>query len=75
LIAPPYNIIVNNTPVEYNTILENENLSILYFSYEHSQIEIIIVPEYSSTMLLLTLSIITVIVTILKRKRNLRFSR
>ncbi|RLI41170.1 hypothetical protein DRO69_11920 [Candidatus Bathyarchaeota archaeon] len=75
LIAPPYNITVNNAPVEYNTILENENLSIIYFTYEHSQIEIIIVPEHSLTMLLLMLSIITVIVTTLKRKRNLRFSR
>jgi len=75
LIAPPYNITVNNTPVKYNTILENETLSIIYFSYEHSQIEIIIVPEYSSTMLLLMLPIITAIVTTLKRKRNLRFSK
>ncbi|RLJ03071.1 MAG: hypothetical protein DRP08_03970, partial [Candidatus Aenigmatarchaeota archaeon] len=73
LIPPPYNITVNNTPVEYNTILENETLSIIYFSYEHSQIEIIIVPEYSSTILLLMLTTITVIVATLKRK--LKFSR
>jgi len=68
LIPPPYNITVNNTPVEYNIILENETVSIIYFTYKHSQLEIIIIPEHPTTMILLMLSITTAIVTILKRK-------
>jgi len=74
LIPPPYNITVNNTPVEYNTILENETLSIIYFSYEHSQIEIIIVPEFPSTaiLLLFMVSITTVVLITIKRKTKRR---
>ena len=68
LVPPPYNITVNNTPVEYNIILENETVSIIYFTYKHSQLEIIIIPEHPTTMILLMLSITTAIVTILKRK-------
>jgi len=68
LIAPPYNITVNNTPVEYNTILENETLSIVYFSYEHSQIEIIIVPEFPSIILLLAIIFAMFVIILAKRK-------
>jgi len=68
LVPPPYNITINNTPVEYNIILENETVSIIYFTYKHSQLEIIIIPEHPTTMILLMLSITTAIVTILKRK-------
>ncbi|MDH7477489.1 MAG: pectinesterase family protein [Candidatus Bathyarchaeota archaeon] len=47
LMAPPYNITLNNTPIEYDTIFEDETLSIIYFTYQHSPIEIVIIPEFS----------------------------
>ena len=70
LILPPYNITVNNTPVKYNTILENETLSIIYFSYQHSQIEIIIVPEYSSIIILLLTIVFATFAIILAKRKN-----
>jgi len=70
LIAPPYNVTVNNTPVEYHTILENETLSIIYFSYEHSKIEIIIVPELPSAIILPLFMILSVITLVLTKKKH-----
>lgn len=70
LVAPPFNITVNNNPVEYNTIFENETLSIIYFSYEHSTLEIIIVPEFPLSIILLTFLILTTIPLVLVREKH-----
>jgi len=72
LIPPPYNITVNNTPVEYNTILENETLSIIYFTYEHSKLEIIIVPEFPSIIILLLPIIFATFAIILTKRKTSR---
>ena len=69
LIAPPYNITVNNNSVKYYTIFENETQSIIYFNYEHSTLEIIIMPEFPSGMLLLAL-LTLLTVTLIFAKKN-----
>ncbi len=70
LIAPPYNITVNGNPIGYNTILENETMSIIYFTYEHSTLEIIIIPEIPSTAIILLLISIISTITIFLTKRK-----
>lgn len=72
LLSPPYNITINNIPVQYSTIFENQTLSIIYFTYEHSTIEIIIIPEFPLATILTAFMILTTIITVLiqrKRKR------
>jgi len=71
LIAPPYNITINDNQVEYITIFENKTLSIIYFSYEHSTLEIVIIPEYPSIIMLLSLMAISFITISAKRKHKL----
>jgi len=53
LISPSYNVAVNDVPIPYSTIFENETLSIIYFTYEHSIVEIKITqspPTYTLTI-------------------------
>jgi len=70
LIAPPYNITVNNNSTDYSAIFENETLSIIYFTYEHSRLEIIIIPEFPSTRILTLFTLTTLIATILLKKKR-----
>jgi len=66
VMAPPYNVTVDGKTVTYDTVFENESLSIIYFTYQHSTLEIIITPEHSSTittLLLLMLILISAIIT------------
>jgi parallel beta-helix repeat protein len=46
VMAPLYNVTVNDSPVSYATVYENGTLSIIYFSYDHSKLKIAIVPGY-----------------------------
>ena len=65
VMSPPYTVKVNGTTVEYETIYENytEGISIIYFAYEHSRLEITVIPEFPSattlTLLMLTTSTAT----------------
>lgn len=68
LIAPPYNITVNNNPIGYSTIFENETLSIIYFTYEHSTLEIIIIPEFPATAALILLITFSAFIIALAKK-------
>jgi len=69
LLSPPYNVIINDDLTPHTTIFENETVSIIYFSYEHSTLEITIIPELPTlTSMLLILSILTVVITIYKRR-------
>ena len=54
ILPPPYHIKINNNPTNYLTIFENETLSIIYFNYQHSELEIIIIQEFQSKTILLT---------------------
>ena len=69
LIEPSYTVTVNNNPVPYDTVFENETLSIIYFSYSHSTQEVIIIPEFPTwTSMLLILTVLTVAIAFYKRK-------
>lgn len=46
IMAPPYNVTVNDNLVSYATVYENDTLSIIYFSYDHSMLKIAIAPGY-----------------------------
>jgi parallel beta-helix repeat protein len=51
LLSPPYTITINGAQVSYTPIFENETLSIIYFSYAHSTVEIVIASGLSSSSL------------------------
>ena len=68
VMAPPYNVTVDEKPVTYDTVFENESLSIIYFTYQHSTLEIIITPEHSSTIITLLLLMLTLISVIITKK-------
>lgn len=68
-LPPPYNITINDNPVLFNTVYENDTLSILYFSYEHSTLEIVItVSESPSSLILLLLVMATLLTVVIHEK-------
>jgi len=69
LLSPPYNITINNNPITCATVFENETLSIIYFSYQHSTLEIIIISEFPSFPILLPFMISTLLAVIVYRKK------
>ena len=73
VISPPYIVKVNGTTIEYETVYENytEGISIIYFTYEHSKLEITIIPEIPSATIP-TLSMLTTLIAaiLVKRKRK-----
>jgi len=74
VMSPPYTVKVNDTTIEYQTIYENhtEGISIIYFTYEHSKLEIVITPEYPSMTIMLLLSVTLVTTALTKRKLQRR---
>jgi len=80
VISPPYTVKVNDTTIRYQTVYENhtEGISIIYFTYEHSTLEIVIIPEYPfTTTILLLLAILITILTKrkLKTRNNIKYSQ
>jgi len=78
VISPPYTVKVNDTTVECKTIYENytEGTSIIYFSYEHSKLEITVIPECPPVIIIPLFTLTTIIATILlKIKRKPKLSR
>jgi parallel beta-helix repeat protein len=69
-ISPPYNITMNGNPVPYTSTFENGTLSIIYFSYQHSTLQIVIVPEFPFAPLLALFMIATLAVIVYRRKRS-----
>jgi len=72
VISPPYTVKVNGTTLNFQTIYENytEGISIIYFTYEHSNLEITVIPEFSSAMILPLFTLTTLIATILLKKKR-----
>jgi len=70
VMSPPYTVKVNGTTIEYQTIYENhtEGISIIYFAYEHSKLEITIIPEFPITITTLLLMLIVISIVPVKRK-------
>jgi parallel beta-helix repeat protein len=52
VLPPPYAVTINNNPANCTTIFENATMSIIYFSYQHSTVEILVIPEYTSFVFL-----------------------
>ena len=71
---PPYTVKVNDTTINFQTIYENytEGISIIYFAYEHSKLEITIIPEYPSMTIMLLLSATLLTTALTKRKLQRR---
>lgn len=72
LIQPPFAIKVNDIEAEHKTIFENETLSIIYFAYHHSTVEITIVPEFQTLIALLPLLMLPTAAIILSRRKLLK---
>lgn len=73
LLHPPYNVTVNGYSVAFNVVYENGTLSTIYFSYEHSTLEITIVPEFGFLFLLFSFIASTLIVAVLHKRRHLHW--
>jgi hypothetical protein len=61
VMAPPYIISIDNSLTQYNVIYEDNDQSILYFDYEHSSLEVVIVPQFPSVTFLLILVLVTTV--------------
>ena len=70
VMSPPYTVKVNDTTIEYQTIYENytEGISIIYFAYEHSKLEITIIPEFPPIITLMLMLMVISIIASVKRK-------
>jgi parallel beta-helix repeat protein len=60
LLSPPYNVTINNNSVSYTIIDENGTLSIIYFSYEHSTLEIVVTSNAPAFPIFVIITLITV---------------
>ena len=65
LSSPPYTITINNKSMPYTTINENDTTSIIYFSYEHSTLEIVIISKISNDLTFTIFIVVTSIIIIL----------
>lgn len=68
LLEPPYAVTINDDPVTFSTLYENETLSIIFFTYTHSTHEVSIIPEFDSLAILPFVMITTLLVIVLGRK-------
>ena len=71
LMNETFRIFVNGTEVAHNLLpISNSTHSYLYFSYEHSTKEVMIVPEFSSLIILPLLMTLTLILILAYRKTS-----
>ena len=68
-----YTILVNNQPVQSRNWTDTQN-TYIYFTYPHSEHQIVIIPELQPTTILSTITILTTLAATLKRKRQQRQS-
>jgi hypothetical protein len=74
LLSPPYNVTANGNAVSYDTLYEDETLSTIQFTYEHSEVSVVVTPEFPS-FLILPLFMIAVLVAVTIRRRRATQSR
>jgi parallel beta-helix repeat protein len=67
LMQPQYIVLINGTQVA-PTIVEENSYSIIYIAYEHSTLEIIVIPELQSAILMLALTLCTILAIMIKKK-------
>jgi parallel beta-helix repeat protein len=69
VLSPPYNVTVNGAnPIYWNdTLYDNGTHRWIYFEYEHSTVEIVIIPEFPSLVILPLLMLATLLSVIVCR--------
>jgi len=72
VLPPPYLVTINDNLAEYTTIFENSSMSIIYFSYQHSTVEILVIPEYSWFEFLALAGAATVLSCAIRRTKRSR---
>jgi len=72
--SPPYTVKVNDTIINFQTIHENytEGISIIYFTYEHSKLEITIIPEFPTTIILPLFMVLNLVAFVFRKKRGMK---
>jgi hypothetical protein len=79
LMNETYQVYVNGTEVEYNLLpVSNSTHSYLYFTYQHSTKEVVIIPEFPSLILLPFLMSGTLLAAVFYRRKSkvyIRLSR
>jgi hypothetical protein len=69
LLSPPYNVTANGNAVSYDTLYEDETLSTIQFTYEHSEVSVVVTPEFPSFLILPLFMIAVLVVVIIGRRR------
>lgn len=72
VLPPPYAVTINNNPTNYTTILENATMSIIYFSYQHSAVEILVIPEYTSFVFIAVAGVAMILSCTVRRTKRTR---
>jgi hypothetical protein len=70
LLPPPYDVTINSIPVNHTLLFENDTLSLIYLNYTRSTVEIVIIPEFPSFLILLLLMVATLLAVIAHRKKH-----
>lgn len=73
LMAEPYNVTIDGAEPYYvnYTVYDDGDDRWIYFSYRHSKLEIVIVPEFPSPIILPVFMIATLLAVILYRRKHL----
>lgn len=76
LVSQPYQVFVNGTAVSYDLLpISNNTLSHLYFIYELSTKEVVIIPELPTLILFPLFMLVTLLTIIGHRKKCFKHSR
>jgi len=69
--SDPYKVFVNGTEVSYDLLpCSNSTHSYLYFTYNHSTQEVIVIPEFPSFLILPLFMIATLLAVIAYRRKH-----
>jgi parallel beta-helix repeat protein len=69
VLPPPYTVMIGYGIIPHTTTFENGTVSIIYFSYLHSEMDIIITPEFPS-LIILPLFMTATLLAVLVYKRQ-----
>jgi len=71
LMKTPFKVLVNGTEVSYTLLpASNSTHSVLYFTYEHSAQDVVIIPEFLSLLVLPIFMMATLLATMVYRRRK-----
>jgi len=71
-----FHVTINGAQPDYwnYTIFDDGNSRWIYFSYQHSTLEIVITPEFPSALLLLLFTVTTLLAVIVYKRKPFRNS-